>query len=104
MMMMMMITIKTKNAGCLLVRDSIFLSWYTFSFCLVHFIFLWSPSSLSILFLKQILIQFLKVTLHLQLLQNIGYIAHRCTIHPYTQYFVPPTPPPLYCPSIMGNH
>ena len=90
MMMMMMITIKTKNAGCLLVRGSIFLSWYTFSFCLVHFIFLWSSSSLSTLFLKKILIQFLKVTLQLQLLQNIGYIAH------VVQYIL--TPNILYLP------
>ena len=47
--------------------------------------------------------QFLKVAFHLQFLPNIGYIPgivqyilELC----YTQWFVPPTPPHLYYPSL----
>ena len=38
----------------------------------------------------------LKVTFHLQLLQNIGWVPHNTPVSlSYTQHFVPPTPPPI---------
>ena len=57
------------------------LPWYPFSFCPVYFVLLCIPglSSLFIFFcfyLFKFFIQFLKFTLHLQLLPNIGYIPH----------------------------
>ena len=52
-------------------------------------------------FLQKNFIQFLKVTFHLHLLQNIGCIPYvvqyvvQCILEPILKQFVPPTLPPL---------
>lgn len=66
-----------------------FFSFYGFSL-FFFFLALELISGYLLIYLCIILIQFLKVTLHLQLLQNIGYIAH------VVQYIL--TPNILYLP------
>ena len=59
----------------------------------------------AILFL--IFIQFLKISFHLQLLQNIGYVPHIDNTSLslfYTRQYPPPTPPPLCCPLQLIPH